>query len=55
MLTFNLRQMDIKQTTKDNVIYFFGQVFSGIITFVAFLYLLFNMKTNGFRKIKTEN
>lgn len=29
-MTFNLRQMDIQQTFRENAIYFFGQIFLGV-------------------------
>lgn len=45
---FNLRNMDIKQTLKENIIYFFGQVIFGTVGFVCLIagLIFINIKWN---------
>lgn len=40
-ISFNLREMDIQQSFKNNLIYFFGAIASGVIGFVCFFAGLF--------------
>lgn len=35
IIHFNLRQFDIKQTSRENIIYFFGTVITGAIGFIC--------------------
>jgi hypothetical protein len=45
---FNLRNMDIKQTQKENIIYFFGYVLFGTVGFVCLIagLIFINIKWN---------
>lgn len=56
IIYFDLRNMDIEQTTKDNVIYFFGSVIMMLLTFGSWVWTigdLYTISKKFFRKRST--
>lgn len=41
IITFNLRQFDIKQTPKENILYFFGTIIVLIVGLISIAFLIY--------------